>query len=120
MNRVTVVLGASPNSERYSYKATILLKEYRHTVYPLGIKAGKIENQEIIISRPNISDVDTVTLYISPQNQANWYEYIFSLNPKRIIFNPGTENQEFIKLAKDKGVECLNACTLVLLKTGMY
>jgi predicted CoA-binding protein len=120
MNKVTVVLGASPNYERYSYKATILLKEYGHTVYPLGIKAGKIENQEIIISRPNISDVDTVTLYLSAQNQVSWYDYILSLNPKRIIFNPGAENQELIELAKDKGIECLNACTLVLLKTGMY
>lgn len=119
-NKPTVVIGASPNTDRYSYKATISLQNHQHTVFPIGIRPGKINNLEIITNKPALNDIDTVTLYVGPDNQPNWYEYILSLKPKRIIFNPGTENSEFEKIATDNQIEVLNACTLVLLSIGQY
>lgn len=116
----TLILGASPNAERYSFKATEKLSSFGHKVYPVGIRKGKINNHEIYVGKQDFNDVDTVTLYLSAQNQKNWYEYIFSLNPKRIIFNPGAENPELYNLAKEKGIECVNACTLVMLSIGNY
>lgn len=116
----TVVIGASSNPERYSYKATVKLKQYKHKVYPVGIKAGNIEGEEILTDRPTPTDVDTVTMYLSAKNQKEWYDYILGLKPKRIIFNPGAENSELENLAKQQGVECLEACTLVLLSIGQY
>lgn len=119
-NKPTVVIGASPNTDRYSYKATISLQSHKHTVYPIGIKKGNINGLEIINDKPLIENIDTVTLYIGPENQPEWYDYILSLKPKRIIFNPGTENTEFIKLANDNGIETEIACTLVLLSINEY
>lgn len=116
----TVVLGASSNPERYAYLATEKLKKYGHEVVAVGIKPGMIGDTEIVTGRPAITGVDTVTLYVGPQNQPGWYEYIFSLQPKRIVFNPGTENPELEQLAAAKGIEPLEACTLVLLSLGNY
>ncbi len=116
----TVIIGASPNQERYSFIATQRLKQFGHPVYPLGIKSGKIGETAIITDRPVLTDIDTVTLYIGPANQPLWMDYILKLKPKRLIFNPGTENQEFIAIAEEQGIECLEACTLVLLSTGQY
>ena len=119
-NKPTVVIGASPNTDRYSYKATISLQSHKHTVYPIGIKKGNINGLEIINDKPLIENIDTITLYIGPDNQPEWYDYILSLKPKRIIFNPGAENTEFIKLANDNGIETEIACTLVLLSINEY
>lgn len=119
-NKPTVVIGASSNTDRYSYKATDSLQKHQHTVYPIGIKSGKINDLDIIIDRPPLKNIDTVTLYVGPDNQKDWMDYIFSLNPKRIIFNPGTENSEFEKLAASKGIEATEACTLVLLSINQY
>lgn len=119
-NKPTVVIGASPNTDRYSYKATMSLQNHKHTVYPIGIKKGNINGLEIINDKPLIENIDTVTLYIGPDNQPEWYDYILSLKPKRIIFNPGTENTELIKLANDNGIETEIACTLVLLSINEY
>ncbi|HRG01101.1 MAG TPA: CoA-binding protein [Bacteroidia bacterium] len=119
-NKPTVVIGASPNSDRYSYKATVSLQQHQQTVYPIGIRNGKINDLEIITNKPKLENIDTVTLYVGPDNQAAWMDYIFSLNPKRIIFNPGTENPEFEALAESKGIETLEACTLVLLSINQY
>ena len=116
----TVVIGASPNADRYSYKATESLQKHQHTVYPIGIRKGNINDLEIITDKPALKDIDTVTLYVGPDNQAEWMDYVFSLNPKRIIFNPGTENPEFEKLATTKGIEATEACTLVLLSINQY
>jgi predicted CoA-binding protein len=116
----TVVIGASSNPERYAYLATQKLKKYGHEVVAVGIKPGMIGDTEIETGRPEIPDVDTVTLYVGPQNQPAWYDYIFSLNPKRIVFNPGTENPELEKMAADKGIEPLEACTLVMLSLDNY
>lgn len=119
-NKPTVVIGASPNTDRYSYKATISLQQHNHTVYPIGIRNGKINDLDIITNKPNLENIDTVTLYVGPDNQPAWLDYILSLNPKRIIFNPGTENPEFEAKAESKGIEVLDACTLVLLSINQY
>jgi len=119
-NKPTVVIGASPNADRYSYKATLSLQNHLHTVYPFGIKKGVINGLEIINSKPTLLDIDTITLYIGPENQPQWYEYILSLKPKRLIFNPGTENPELIAIAKTNGIETEIACTLVLLSINHY
>jgi predicted CoA-binding protein len=119
-NKPTVVIGASPNTDRYSYKATISLQQHQQPVYPIGIRSGQISGLEIITDKPVLENIDTVTLYVGPDNQEPWINYIFSLNPKRIIFNPGTENPEFEALAKSKGIEALEACTLVLLSINQY
>lgn len=116
----TVVIGASPNADRYSYKATMSLRHHGHPVHPVGLRKGQIEDVEILTGTPAIEDVDTVTLYVGPDNQPYWYDYILSLRPKRLIFNPGTENAELEKLASEQGIETTEACTLVLLSIGQY
>lgn len=120
MKKHTVVIGASPNPDRYSYKATVSLLNYGHKVYPIGLRSGSINSVSIITERPEIQNVDTVTMYVGPQNQLGWEDYILSLNPKRIIFNPGTENPEFKAKAEALGIECIEACTLVMLSIGNY
>ena len=119
-NKPTVVIGASPNADRYSYKATVSLQNQQHTVYPFGIKKGTINGLEIINTKPELIDIDTITLYIGPENQPQWYDYIIALKPKRLIFNPGTENPELIAIAKTNGIESEIACTLVLLSINQY
>jgi predicted CoA-binding protein len=120
MSKPTAVIGASPNPGRYAYLATIKLKRYGHKVYPVGIKEGEIEGEKILIDKPKLTDVHTVTLYVGPRNQPFWIDYIFSLQPKRIIFNPGTENDDFYQAAKLKGIECVEGCTLVMLSIGNF
>jgi len=116
----TLVIGASPNPERYSNKAVRLLKRYGHEVIPLGIRKGDIKGIQILTERPDFKDVHTVTMYVGVKNQSPYYDYILSLEPKRIIFNPGTENMEFIRLADEKGIETVQNCTLVMLSRGLY
>lgn len=116
----TVVIGASPNPARYSYLVTQALQKQGYPVVALGFREGKIGELEIRKDRPSLKDVDTVTLYLSEKNQGNWEDYILSLQPKRILFNPGAHNPEFSKRAASKGIETENACTLVLLSTGGY
>lgn len=119
-NKPTVVIGASPNADRYSNKATLSLQKHGHTVFPIGIRSGKINDLDIITNKPSIENVDTVTLYVGLDNQPAWIDYIISLKPKRIIFNPGTENPEFEALAESNGIEATEACTLVLLSINQY
>lgn len=118
----TVIIGATTNQGRYAYLAARMLTEYNHEIVPVGIKDGAVFGKEIldIYDRPVIEDVDTVTLYIGPQRQPEHIDYILSLKPKRIIFNPGTENDEFIKRAEEEGVEALEACTLVMLRSRQF
>jgi uncharacterized protein len=116
----TLVLGATPNPERYAYMATQRLKNAGHEVLPVGRKKGTIEGIAIENETPQYNDLDTVTLYLNPDNQKPYYDYILSLHPKRIIFNPGTENWELVRLAKEQGIETEIACTLVMLSVGNY
>lgn len=116
----TLVLGASSNPERYSYKAVKKLAEYGHTVIPVGIKPGKIDQWDILTGQPLLPNIHTISLYVGPVNQSNWINYILQLMPKRIIFNPGTENPVLVKEASSKGIECIEACTLVMLSIGNY
>lgn len=120
MNKKTVVLGASLNPARYSYLAVNRLAAHDHTVIAIGNRIGKINQVEIIKGQPQENDVDTVTLYLNANNQKQYYDYILSLHPKRIIFNPGAENDELAELAVKNNIEPLEACTLVLLSTGQY
>lgn len=117
----TIILGASSNPERYAYKATVKLAQHGHEVFPVGLKEGNIEGHEILVNTPIVSDIDTVSLYVGPKNQPAYYDYILNkIHPKRIVFNPGTENPEFEKMAQDKGIATEVACTLVLLSLGNY
>jgi len=116
----TLILGATPNPERYSYMATIRLAKHGHEVVPVGIRKGEIEGIAIIEGKPALEDVDTVTLYLGAARQPEYYDYIFSLNPKRIIFNPGAENPELMKLAQERSIETVEGCTLVMLSIGGY
>jgi len=116
----TVVIGASPNQTRYSYKAVQLLTHYGHEVIPIGIREGIIEDQRILTGKPTIEQVHTVTLYVGIEKQNAYYDYIFSLHPKRIIFNPGTENDEFAQRAESKGIETITDCTLVMLNSDRF
>ena len=99
-----------------------MLAEYNFEAVLLGIHKGEINGNTIldIRQKPVIDDVDTITLYIGPRRQPEWYDYLLDLRPKRIIFNPGTENDEFKKLARQRGIETLEACTLVMLRSRQY
>jgi len=116
----TLILGATTNPSRYGYIATSRLKSYGHEVVPVGIRVGDIEGVDILLGKPQVEGVDTITLYLNPTRQKDYYDYILGLNPKRIIFNPGTENPEFYEILREEGIEVEVACTLVLLSTGQY
>lgn len=120
MSKKTIVLGASTNPSRYSNIATHRLVAHGHEVIPIGIKKGTIADIPIQNELLPIREVDTVTLYLNPKRQEQYYEYILRLNPRRVIFNPGTENPVLVALLKEKGIEAEIACTLVLLNLGAY
>lgn len=115
-----IVLGASDNPARYSYKATDRLMKNGHTVYPVGIKDAGLFGLKIITSKEPISDIHTITMYLSRSKQKAWYEFIFSCNPERIIFNPGAENEELKKMAEEKGIEVVEDCTLIMLGQEIF
>ena len=116
----TLIIGASKNPERYSYKAAERLVHHNHEIELLGLRPDVIFDREIDTEKKNFESIDTVTLYVGPQRQPEYYDYILSLKPRRVIFNPGTENEEFYKILKDNNIEAEVACTLVLLGTGQY
>ena len=116
----TLIVGASPNSDRYAFKATEMLKEYKHEVYAYGLKKGMIGDSQIQTDWPENNDFDTITLYVGPQNQPSYYDKIIHLNPKRVIFNPGTENIGFENLLIKNNIEAIEACTLVMLITNQF
>ena len=116
----TLVLGASENPGRYSNLAVKKLAAHGQPVVALGNKKGSINGIEIEIEKKTFDNIDTVALYLNPIRQKEYYDYILSLHPKRIIFNPGAENDELMELAQHKGITTQEACTLVLLSTGQY
>ena len=119
-NKKTLVLGASDNPERYSYLAVNKLRRSGNEVVAIGRKKVKVSDVEIETEKKQFENIDTVTLYLRPENQKEYYDYILSLHPKRIIFNPGAENEELYDLAKSNGIKPLEACTLVLLSTNQF
>ncbi len=119
-NKKTLVLGATTNPARYSYLAINKLRESGHDVVAIGRRTGKVKDVEVIAEQKPIEDLDTVTLYLNANNQKAYYNYIISQKPKRIIFNPGAENDELERLAKDNNIATQHACTLVLLSTHQY
>jgi uncharacterized protein len=120
MIKPTAVIGASPRPDRYAYKATVSLKRHGQPVYPVGIHEGEIAGETIRTDFPMLGNIHTVTLYVGPRNQHAWIDYILSLKPQRIIFNPGTENPELVNKATAQGIECVEHCTLVMLSIGVY
>ncbi|MFM2267634.1 MAG: hypothetical protein RL757_1075 [Bacteroidota bacterium] len=118
----TIILGATDNAERYAYKATVSLTKHGFEAVPVGIRGGKIG--DLTIEKPetvaHLQDVDTVTLYINAGLQANYEAFLLALKPRRVIFNPGTENDELAILLRKNDIEPVEACTLVLLSIGAY
>jgi predicted CoA-binding protein len=116
----TLVLGASDNPSRYSYLAIRKLRSYGHPVVAIGRKPAIVEDVPVIKEKNPLTDIDTVTLYLNPAHQKEYYDYILSIKPKRIIFNPGAENDELAQLAEANNIQAMEACTLVMLGTGQY
>ncbi len=120
MSGLTVVIGASENPSRYSQMAIKSLLNHNEPVVAVGLKDGEFAGVKIHGDRPHFENVESVTLYVGPQHQSAWFDYIISLKPKRVIFNPGTENGEFFDLCKANNIEVVIACTLVMLSIGNY
>jgi len=116
----TLILGATPNEDRYAYLAANRLVKNGHPIVNVGLKKGVVAGVPIEKPETIHEDIDTVTLYVGPQHQEPLYDYILKTNPKRIIFNPGTENSELRQMANKEGIETEYACTLVLLSIGQY
>jgi len=114
-----LVIGASPNEKRYSFIATQMLQEYGHQVYPYGIRKGMIGDSEIQLEWPN-AYFDTITMYVGPDLQESYFQPVIDLKPKRVIFNPGTENSLFYEKLTENGIAYEEACTLVLLRTEQF
>ena len=119
-NKATLVIGASTKSDRYSYQAIMRLRSYGHPVIAFGQSEGQVDDVSIETDWNPGWEVDTVTLYINPARQEDYYERILELKPNRVIFNPGTENAAFVSLLKEAGIETEYACTLVMLSIGNY
>lgn len=120
MKKKTLILGATDNPSRYANLAASRLVAHGHPIVNIGIKTGQAAGVSIERAGEIHKDIDTITLYVSPPNQEQYYDYILESKPKRIIFNPGTENPVLEELAQQNGIETLEACTLVMLSTGQY
>ncbi|MFT3795380.1 CoA-binding protein [Flavobacterium sp.] len=120
MKKKTLVLGASANPARYSFMAINRLVNHDQPVVAVGLKEAEVAGVKIQTKQVPFTNIDTVTLYLNPQRQREYYNYILSLSPKRVIFNPGTENPELYQLLRMNGIEIEVACTLVMLATGQY
>lgn len=116
----TLVLGASENPARYSNKAINMLTSHNHPVVAIGRRKGNVAGVDFDKEQKDWDDIDTVTLYLNPTNQKEYYDYILSLKPKRVVFNPGTENDELQDKLRKQDIKVQEACTLVLLSTGQY
>ena len=120
MSKKTLVLGASLKPSRYSNLAINRLRSYDHEVVAIGLRDGYVKDIKIETNLMPFKDVHTVTLYLNPSRQKSYFDYIISLNPERIIFNPGTENSEFQNILKQNQIDFIEGCTLVMLSTGQY
>jgi len=121
MGKVTLILGATNNPARYASMAADMLTAYGHTIIPVGVRKGETAGVDILAAFPEVAtSIDTITMYVGPGRQPAWYNAILGSGARRIIFNPGTENDELAQLAEQAGMEVLEACTLVMLRTGQY
>lgn len=121
-SKKTLIVGATTDRSRYAFVAAKMFEERKLEFIPIGIKKGEVFGKQILDLRtkPQLDDIHTITLYIGSAHQEEWIDYLIGLNPKRIIFNPGTENPDFFQKAKTKGIEVLYACNLVMLTTGQF
>ena len=120
IDKKTLVIGASENPVRYSYLAIQSLRKHGNNVVALAKRMGKVADVAIQTEFPKTEAIHTVTLYVGAQRQPEYYEQLLSLNPSRVIFNPGTENTILIELAEKKGIDVVVDCTLVMLRTGYF
>ena len=120
ISKKTLVLGASDNPARYSFLAIHKLREHKHPVVAIGKRTAMVEDVPVQPETAPIQDLDTVTVYLNPNNQKSYYDFVLEQHPRRVIFNPGAENPEFEKILTEQGVQVTEACTLVLLGTGQY
>ena len=118
--KLTAVLGSSVKPERFSNKAINKLREYGHPVHALGLKEGVVADVQIQTGMPKLEGIHTVSMYLGPQNQESYLDYIVGLKPQRVVFNPGTENPKFRRKLKEEGIEVVEYCTLVMLDNEMY
>ncbi|HEX6193424.1 MAG TPA: CoA-binding protein [Chitinophagaceae bacterium] len=116
----TLVLGASGNPSRYSHLAIQRLRSHGHPVVAIGRRPARVADTDITTSKEIVNDIDTVTMYMNEKHQEEYLDYILSLKPKRIIFNPGAENEKLTALARKQGIQTMEACTLVMLSTNQY
>jgi len=119
-NKKTVVLGATTNPERYAFKAISMLVDKGHSVLAIGQNVGEVAGIKINTKQIPLTNINTITMYLNPIRQRDYYNYIIETKPKRVVFNPGTENPEFYQLLKANGIKVEVACTLVLLTTNQY
>lgn len=121
-NKPTLIVGATTNPSRYAFFAASRLVQHGIDFIPIGIKTGEVMGKKImdLKTKPALEGIHTITLYIGPAHQGEWIDYLISLHPKRIIFNPGTENPDFYAKAKATEIEIVSGCTLVMLSTGQY
>jgi predicted CoA-binding protein len=118
--KTTLVLGASSKPERYSYTAVKKLVAFNHPVIAVGLREGDIAGIRIQKMFPEVSDIHTISLYVGRANQSVYYDYILKIHPIRVIFNPGAENAEFEDELKNKGIQVVRGCTLIMLDDGTY
>ncbi len=116
----TLVFGGSLKPERYSHKAIRRLNNTGHPVVSIGGRSGWVEDVVVLRGHPELKEIHTITMYMGEQRQEEHEEYLLSLSPDRIIFNPGAENHRLFAKAKSAGIEVMEACTLVLLSTGEF
>lgn len=121
MEKTTVLLGASPKPDRFAYKAVRSLQRRNIPVIALGRKDADLDGIKIRKGMPgDIGPVHTVTLYLNPKNQEEYYDYIISLQPSRIIFNPGTWNPDLAELARSHDIEVVRDCMLIMLNSSKF
>ena len=120
MEKKTLIIGASEDPTRYATLAAGRLRKHQVAFVPLGLRTGTVEGETIVTGKPELKDIHTVTLYINPKRQPEYYDYIISLHPKRVIFNPRTENDDFAQRLSTNGIEAVEGCTLVMLGTGTF
>jgi uncharacterized protein len=120
MIKPTLVIGASLKESRYSNICVKSLLKGHIPVIAIGLREGMIDKVQVQSGFPELKDIHTVTLYLGPENQQPWYDYIVKLNPRRVVFNPGTENEEFQEILKDAGIEVREDCTIMMVEGGRF